>query len=155
MAIKWDFNAKEYGAACLTKRENNKLIKINLTKLGENWYENFMPKHFLPNASATYGWRKRTNYYIEHVKRHFPNWQPALRTGEMAEAMASGNTKQINTAGENMTLKVKMKRGHPTLGYVSQEMTKVNQNELVPLLEQFKDDYIKDVQKIDPGAQNV
>lgn len=144
------YNAKyiEDGLATISKASGKQIIRVNLLNMAERWHREMLPKRFQGNGSAIYWWRMRSKEYVYTVRKMFPNWQPAVRTGVLATSMMNNYRKVVNLRDNRIDVSVNMRRGHATLAYMSKELLRVNQNEVTPLLEQFKDNFISDIAKL-------
>ena len=153
--MKWDTTFITEGAANLTPKKSKEILKESLNEMMEEYYEQCIPKKFSPNASAVYNFSIRSPRYIARAKKENPGWQPMILTGTLALAMTSGNSKHISLKNDDIKATLKMKRGHATLAVTSAELSKVNQNEISPLMVEMKNNYIDKVSKLPPQKENI
>jgi hypothetical protein len=151
MALKTGWIAK--GFAAYKKMDAKMVFKSALEKLAATWYQLFMPKHFTPAAKSIYGYRIRTPKWVRFITKKYPDWEPNMASKDMARAMFSGYRAQTKATSNDVGIKIRMKRGHPTQNYVAKEVVKINQNELNQLMREFKSNSLEGFKNLNNKEQ--
>ena len=151
--MKWTTEFITEGAANLTPKESKKILKESLETMMQHYYEQCIPNKFAENASDLYNYRERTPKYVTRATDANPSWQPMILTGTLARAMTSGKTKTISLRNDEIKGVLKMKRGHATLKITSNELSRVRQSEITPLMIDMKNNYLDKISKLPPHKE--
>lgn len=132
---------KKLGLSASAARNMSRRV---LESMGEEWHDNYLPRHFEDSATAVYGYAQRNRKYLKRKQRLYGHQHPLVFTGETMllsrQKIIKGNSQTVR-----VVLPRKLNRNNPhSRAKMQIEATKVLKREA---------EQIQDVGQITLGDQ--